>query len=189
MPETTTLIFDKPGPENTEATLRAAAARAAALGIDEFVVATTTGRTALLAADICKGRVIGVHLSAGLWKVFAGPDPEIVRQAEAKGVRFLTATHTLMGGVDSAVQKKFGGTPPADFIAHVLYLFGQGTKVAVEVAVMAADAGLLSMEKDVIAIAGTHTGADTALVIKPAYSHDFFDLYIREVIAKPGRPE
>lgn len=185
MAEIKTLIFDEPGPQNTEATLRAAAERARQLGIDEFVVATSTGRTALLAADICSGKVIGVHLSAGLWKVYVGPDEEIVRQAEAKGVKFITATHTLMGGVDTAVQKKFGGTPPADFIAHVLYLFSQGTKVAVEVAVMAADAGLLAMDRDIVAIAGTDHGADTALVIKPAYSHDFFDLRVREVIAKP----
>ncbi len=185
MAEVTCVLFDSAGKENTEATLRAAARRAEELGIDQFVIATSTGRTALQATEILKGRIIGVHLSHGLWKVYVGPDPEAVKQAEAKGVKFLTATHTLMGGVDTAVQKKFGGTPPADFIAHVLYLFGQGTKVAVEVAVMAADAGLLDMEKDVIAIAGTNEGADTALVLKPAYSHDFFELKVREVIAKP----
>ncbi len=185
MSEVRAVVFDKPGKENTEATLQAAARRAGELGIEEFVVATSTGRTALQAAATCGGKVVGVHLSAGLWAVYVGPDPEIVRQAEAKGVRFLTATHTLMGGVDTAVQKKFGGTPAADFIAHVLYLFGQGTKVAVEVVVGAADAGLLSMEREVIGIAGTSEGADTALVIKPAYSHDFFDLRVCEVIAKP----
>jgi hypothetical protein len=185
MAEVLTLVFDEPGKHNTEATLHAAARRAAELGIDEFVVATSTGRTALQAADICKGKIVGVHLSAGLWSVYVGPDPDIVRKAEAQGVTFLTATHTLMGGVDTAVQKKFGGTPPADFIAHVLYLFSQGTKVAVEVTVAAADAGLLSMEHQVIGIAGTNEGADTALVIKPAYSHDFFDLRVCEVIAKP----
>jgi hypothetical protein len=185
MPEAQCLIFTQPGPQNTEATLQAAAKRARELGIEEFVIATSTGRTALLATRFCVGKIVGVHLSAGLWKVYVGPDPEIVREAESKGVRFLTATHSLMGGVDTAVQQKFGGTPPADFIAHVLYLFGQGTKVAVEVTLMAADAGLLGMDRDVIAIAGTEQGADTALVIKPAYSHNFFDLRVREVVAKP----
>ena len=185
MAEIKALIFDKPGPENTQATLEAAAQRAKELGINQFVVATSTGRTALEAAKVCSGKVIGVHLSAGLWKVYVGPDPKIVEEAEKLGVKFLTATHTLMGGVDTAVQKKFGGTPPADFIAHVLYLFSQGTKVAVEVAVMAADAGLLDMDQRVIAIAGTNNGADTALVVKPAYSHDFFDLRVEEIIAKP----
>jgi len=59
-------------------------------------------------------------------------------------------------------------------------------KVAVEITVMAADAGLISSEEEVIAIGGTNRGADTAIVVKPAYSTNFFDLKIREVIAMPG---
>jgi len=37
----------------------------------------------------------------------------------------------------------------------------------------------------VIAIAGASQGADTAIVAKPAYSTNFFDLKIREIIAMP----
>jgi len=51
---------------------------------------------------------------------------------------------------------------------------------------MAADAGLIPVDRDVIAIAGTGRGADTALRIKPANSARFFELKIREVIAKPS---
>ena len=50
---------------------------------------------------------------------------------------------------------------------------------------MAADTGLIPFDKDVVAIAGTGKGADTALRIKPAYAARLFDLKIREVIAKP----
>jgi hypothetical protein len=50
---------------------------------------------------------------------------------------------------------------------------------------MAADAGLLDMKKEVIAVAGTDEGADTAVVIKPAHLSDMFDLYVKEIIAKP----
>ena len=56
--------------------------------------------------------------------------------------------------------------------------------VAVEVAVMAADAGTLT-GKDIVAIGGSGGGADTALVIKPAHMNNFFDLRIREIICKP----
>jgi hypothetical protein len=56
--------------------------------------------------------------------------------------------------------------------------------VAVEIAVMAADAGALSGE-DIVAIGGSGRGADTALIIKPAHQNNFFDLKIREVICKP----
>lgn len=50
---------------------------------------------------------------------------------------------------------------------------------------MAADAGLILVDKDIIAIAGTGKGADTALRIRPANAAKFFDLKIREIIAKP----
>ncbi len=62
---------------------------------------------------------------------------------------------------------------------------GEGTKVCVEITLMAADAGLIPVGKDVVAVAGTGNGADTALRIKPANASRFFDLKIREVIAKP----
>ncbi|MEM2970188.1 MAG: hypothetical protein QXR63_04550 [Candidatus Bathyarchaeia archaeon] len=58
-------------------------------------------------------------------------------------------------------------------------------KVAVEIVLMAADAGLIPVDKEVIAIAGTGTGADTAIVVQPAYSRKFLDLKIKEIIAKP----
>jgi len=64
-------------------------------------------------------------------------------------------------------------------------LLGEGTKVCVEIVIMAADAGLIPVVKDVIAIAGTGRGADTALVVRPANASTFFDLKIRETIAKP----
>jgi len=50
---------------------------------------------------------------------------------------------------------------------------------------MAADAGELSMDLEAITIAGTGSGADTALVIQPAFSNTFFDLRIREILAIP----
>lgn len=193
MPERTVTFFDEPGEKNTSAVINVSKRRAAELGIDEFVVASTTGKTALQAATafaaegLTKAKVIGVTLQAGTWAKYAAPDPAIVADAERRGVVFLTATHTLMGNVASCIREKFGGIAPTELIAHVLYLFGQGMKVAVEVAVMAADAGLLTMDNDIIAIAGTNEGADTAVVIKPAYSTDFFDLRVREVVAMPRR--
>ena len=45
---------------------------------------------------------------------------------------------------------------------------------------------LRQSEKGVIAIAGTDQGADTAIVVKPAYSTDFFNLKIKEIVVMPG---
>ena len=50
---------------------------------------------------------------------------------------------------------------------------------------MAADAGLIPFDKDVVAIAGTGKGADTALRIRTTNAARLFDLKIREVITKP----
>jgi len=63
---------------------------------------------------------------------------------------------------------------------------GQGTKVCVEITLMAMDAGLIPPNQDVVAVGGTGSGADTALRIKPANAAKFFDLRIKEVIAKPS---
>ncbi|MHC4788592.1 MAG: hypothetical protein ACYS8K_05230 [Planctomycetota bacterium] len=108
------LLFDKGGHENTEETLRAVRERAEALGVRHVVVATSTGSTALEAAEAFAGadlRVTGVTLHAGYWDVYTAPDEETVAAAREAGVRFLTATHSLMGSVETAVRDKFGASP------------------------------------------------------------------------------
>ena len=110
--------------------------------------------------------------------------PETVREdLTDQGVRVVTATHAL-SGVERSVAKKLGGVSPVLLMAATLKIFGQGAKVAVEVAIMAADAGALTGQ-DVIAIGGSSKGADTALVIKPAHQSSFFDIKVREVVCKP----
>lgn len=182
------ILFEEPGVGNTRAVLEAVKERVKLLGIKKVVLATSSGDTALKAVDLLRGlevKIIAVTLHAGIWKTYIEPDWEKVRKAEKSGVKFLTATHVLMGNVGSAVREKFGGLPDTELIAHTLYSFSQGMKVAVEIAIMAADAGLISPEEEVIAVGGTDRGADTAVVLRPAYSTNFFDLKIREIIAMP----
>ena len=50
---------------------------------------------------------------------------------------------------------------------------------------MAADAGSIRVDEDVITIGGSGRGADTALVLTPAYTHTFFDLKIKEILCNP----
>jgi hypothetical protein len=59
-------------------------------------------------------------------------------------------------------------------------------KVGAEMALMAADAGLVRTAESVIAIAGTGCGADTAVVIKPTNAQTFFDLQFLEIICMPS---
>jgi hypothetical protein len=50
---------------------------------------------------------------------------------------------------------------------------------------MAADAGLVRADEEVICIGGSASGADTAVVLKPVNSNDFFDLKVKEILCKP----
>jgi hypothetical protein len=107
---------------------------------------------------------------------------------ETLGITVLTGIHALGDGVGSAFSEKHGGRAPEEIVRDTLYRFSQGMKVAVECLLMAADAGLLDMSQEVIAIGGTGSGADTAIVCKPAYPRMFHKLEIREVLAKPRIP-
>jgi uncharacterized protein len=181
------MYFDKPGIENTDNTLKLAAERARELGIEEVVVASSTGRTAYKAREIFQGyRLTVVTSHSGFKEPFKNYMPEDVRKdLEGKGVKVITSSHAL-SGVERSVFQKYSGVHPVLLIADTFRLFGQGTKVAVEIAVMAADAGTLS-GSDVVSIGGTGHGADAALVLKPAHQNSFFDLRIREIICKPGQ--
>jgi hypothetical protein len=186
MTEIQSVYFLEPGSKNTEKTFEVAKRRAGELGIKTIVVASTSGETGLKAVEAftnCK--VVVVTHTTG----FRAPDAqELTPQNRAKileeGGLILTAAHAF-GGVGRAVRRKLNTTQVDEIIAHALRVFGQGTKVACEIALMAADAGLIRTDEEVISIGGTARGADTALVVKPANTHDFFELRVKEVLCKP----
>jgi len=107
------------------------------------------------------------------------------KQITSSGAKIFTGTHAL-SSVERAIRKDFGTIQPLELIANVLRLMGEGTKVCVEIALMAADAGLIAVDRDIIAIGGSGRGADTALRLRPANTARFFELKIREVIAEPS---
>jgi hypothetical protein len=185
----TIAYLDKPGKSGCAVCLQAAALRAAELGLEHAVVASASGKTALELARALrkagsKARVIGVGYSAEYAAEWGGLQPKFTREAEKLGAVFIKGTHA-MGGISGAVQKAFGGLPPGSLVAQTFYTLGQGFKVAVEVALMAADGGALPLKKEVLALGGTGEGADTALVLAPVPSSKFFSLRIREIVCKP----
>ena len=179
------MYFDKPGKDNTDQTLKLAAERGKELDIDEVVVASSSGKTAYKAMELFEGcRLTVVTYHCGFKEPFKNRMPDEVRKGiESKGIRVIASSHAL-SGVERSVAQKNSGIYPVLLIADTLRLLGQGTKVAVEVAIMAADAGALT-GADIISIGGSGSGADTALVLKPAHQNNFFDLRIREIICKP----
>jgi len=185
--DTQTCVYHRrPGKENTKKTLEIAAQRAKELGINTVLVASTAGETGLLAARIIHAaKVVVVTHSTGFLK----PDiqqlqPDMRNRIEEVGAQVLTCQHALGGG-GGAVRKKLHTYELEEIIAYTLRVFGEGMKVVVEIALMAADAGLVRTDEPVIAIAGTGKGADTAVVLKPANAQAFFDLKVLEILCKP----
>lgn len=179
--------FHTPGRENTERVLQIAKTRAEQLGIRSIVVATTTGQTGVRASEVFKGyNLIAVTHSAGFKEPnFQELTDENRRAIEANGGRILTCQHAF-GGVGRAVRKKLQTYELEEIVAFTLRIFGEGMKVACEIALMAADAGLIRVGEPAIAIGGTGRGADTAVVLLPANVQAFFDMRIMEVLCKPG---
>lgn len=183
-----TMYFARPGPGNTGRALLLARERALALDVRTVIVATTSGATAVKALGVFGGerhRLVVVSHSTG----FKGPDTQELlpehRQALAEaGVPVVTTTHAF-GGVGRAVRRRLNTYQVDEIVAYTLRVLGEGAKVACEVTLMAADAGLVRTDADAIALGGTGNGLDTALVLKPAHAQDFFALRIREIICKP----
>ena len=83
------------------------------------------------------------------------------------------------------VNKRFGAIQVDEVVANVLRLLSQGVKVTCEITCMATDAGLAQAGQEVIAIAGSGRGADTATVLRASNTHSFFETRILEIICKP----
>ena len=181
-----TIYFKETGVTNTEQVLLLVKKRAEKTGIRTIVVATTRGETGVKVAENFRGyNIIAVTHSTG----FRGPDvqeltPENHRRIISAGGKVLTTTHAF-GGVGRAIRRKLNTYQSDEIIANPLRIFGEGTKVAVEITIMAADSGLISIQEDLIAVGGSGKGADTALVLTPSNVQNFFNLKVREIICKP----
>ena len=178
--------FPDTGTENTVEVFSIAKLRAAELGIKTILVASTTGATAVEATEFFTGiNVIAVTHAAGYKKPNTQEfTEENRRKVEAHDGQILTTAHAF-AGLSRAMRKKFDMYLLGEDVANTLRIFGHGMKVACEIALMAADAGLVRTDEDIISIGGTGRGADTALVLKPVNSDDFFDLKVREILCKP----
>jgi hypothetical protein len=197
----TTVIFEKPGNEHTEETLRIALEAARERGIDTVVVSTTTGTTGEKAVEIFKGsgiRLVFVTHQSGYRGAGIQLVPAETKKKLEKAGTVVTCTDVLTGGVDVGMGRQrpevsetqqgslpFIVPPVNVLVANTLRLLSQGVKVCAEVAMMAADCGAVQVGKPVICVAGSHAGADTAMVISPAESNRMRDLRLHEILAKP----
>ena len=187
--------FEEPGDQNTEQVLEAVSKRVAEGTISKVVVASTSGETALKFARSLQGK-------AGLFCVSEAPFRRewnetwpCLNAENHEALKKLGAT--VINNVpyvfhDSIVEAaRWEAAAPERLIKETLYCFGQGLKVAVEVALIAVSCGFVSPFEDVIAVGGSGNGADTAIVLRGTYPACIFDkdpqkrLEIREIIAMP----
>lgn len=158
------VYFETPGRENVDETLRLVKERAEKLGIKDVVVASTRGFTAEKALAAFKGT--GVKLTiVGIGRESFPQD--LMEKLEKEG-------HTVCFSKETTYEYP-------ELAKSAYRRFCEGVKVAVEIAMIAAQRGLVSMEKDVISVGKW----DTAMVIKPSTSENFSELRIRELICKP----
>jgi hypothetical protein len=185
--------FEELKKENTQSTFELALQRGKELGINTYVVASTSGWTGVEASKAFEGQnlIIVSHCYGS-----REPDQwfftdENLAVLKDKGVPIVTAAHAF-GGITRAMnQMNIQAAPTTyvigDIVANTLRMFGQGMKVVAEIACMSADAGLVRCDTDIISIAGSGRvgGADVAVVLQPANSHRLFQTKIREIICKP----
>jgi hypothetical protein len=174
------VYFEKPGVGNTEETLRLAVERAQARCIKKIVLASTRGDTARLAAERLAGTgitmtVIPHQYSGGREQRFP---LELKESLEKQGHHVHFATSLF-------ATENLYGSPVPRVMAFLLRTFSQGMKVCVEMILMVVDGGFVASGEQVIAIAGSGRGADTAIVAIAASSRNLPDLHVMEIICKP----
>jgi len=180
------MYIDSIGSDNTaeaaEIALRAAEER----GIRHILVASNTGNTAKL---LLNDKGIGITMVSHAYGFVTDGENELPnetrRELEKMGIRVFTTTHVL-SGAERGIRRVFGGIGPVEIIAQSLRMLGQGTKVCVEISVMALDAGLIPFGEPVVAVAGSGRGADTVIIVTPAHAAKIFDVRINEILCKPS---
>ncbi|MFW9883189.1 MAG: pyruvate kinase alpha/beta domain-containing protein [Candidatus Thorarchaeota archaeon] len=182
-----TLYFDEASSEHTNAVFEVVEGFLSEHEeIRKVVVATTSGTTGAAAAKrFSKHDVIVVSHHTG----FSAPNENELDESERmsiekSGAKLLTTTHAF-AGVARGIRKDVGTWTPTEMMAIAYRTFCEGTKVCAEIAMMTADAGLVRVNEDVVCIAGTGFGADTAWLVTPANTNRFPELKMKACICKP----
>lgn len=182
------MYWRKTGKENTRKTLQVGAEAMKERGIKDIVIASNSGATIKEFLDINRGieaNIVCVTHQVGFRE--PGKDEmskETRTELTDRGVKVFTTTHAL-AGVARSIRNDFGGLYPAEIMANSLRMLGQGVKVAVEISVMALDAGLILYSEEIIAVGGTGKGADTACIIRPGHSNHVFETKVLEILCRP----
>lgn len=187
--------FAEPGEGNTELVVEAVSKRVELGGVRQVVVASTSGETAAKFARSLKSKAEVICVSEAPYRRERGEewpclDKKFRQELEKLGAVIIDRSPEIFHH-SVLEQARFSDAFPERLVRETLYLFGQGMKVAVEVALIAVSCGYVAPFKDVIGVGGSGSGADTAILLRATYPACIFDrdpakrLEIKEIIAMP----
>ncbi|WP_295114201.1 pyruvate kinase alpha/beta domain-containing protein [uncultured Methanobrevibacter sp.] len=152
-----------------------------------IVIASASGKSALRLSEAVgdKVKIINVTHHYG----FSGPNEsdiseDMIKKLDDEGIITYFGSHALSGAA-RGVTNKYGGYSPLDIVADTFRMFSHGIKVAAEISIMAADAGLIPVGEEIIAVGGRGHGVDSAVILTPVNAKNLFDLKFHEIIAMP----
>jgi hypothetical protein len=183
------LYFEKKGTVNTDRTLEIALACCEDKGIKKVVVASSTGKTALRLHEKAKPSVEIIAVTYGAGSKYREEVEEFNRNRETLAKKGIQTVRGLQGlsAAERAFENKYkSGLLPLNIVADTLRMFSQGMKVCLEVALMAAEAGFITPDEEVVVVGGSGTGADTAVIMKPAYAASMFDTKFKAILCMPA---
>ena len=181
--------FDKQGEDYTDELVMAFKDKLEICeNIKHILIASSSGESALKLADAIDDdniTIINVSHNVG----FSGDNEsdiseEMIEKLEAEGIKTYQGLHAFSGAA-RGVTNKYGGFSPLDVVADTLRMFSHGVKVSAEISIMAADAGLIPVGEEIIAIGGRAHGVDTAVILTPVNSKNLFNMQFHEIIAIP----
>ncbi len=186
--ENKVFYFSEKGPINTEKTLEIALACSKERNMGKIVVASSTGETALRLHEMSQESVEIIAVTYGAGSRFTKEVEKFNANHDKlldKGIHIVRGILALSGVEKTFVNKYKSGFIPLNIVADTLRMFSQGVKVCVEIAVMAAEHGHITPDEEVVVVAGSGHGADTAVVIRPAFASNIFETKIRALLCMP----
>ena len=192
--------FNEPGEQNTGLVVEAVVRRLEAGGVTKVIVATTSGETGVKFAHSLRGKAELVCVSEAPYRHEAWgekwPCLQEGYKQELEQLGALIVDQAPYVFHSSILEKSmWGSLSPEQLVKETLYSFGQGLKVAVEVALIAVSCGYVPPHEDVIGVGGSGKGADTAIVLRATYPATMFTkepnkrLEIKEILAMPMSKE
>ncbi len=170
--------FEKSGDANTDDVLRIALERFKQGGIDSVIIASSLGKTAIKAADVFAEAKLPLIIVGEVLDGKQSPMADIESTLKSKG-------HQVIWGLPMGQMSKFSRNESAKLVADAYKRISEGFKVVCEIVLMGTNAGYLEKGKKVLSIAGTHSGADTAIVALASGYDDFLNFQVLEILCKP----